>query len=136
MKELSQEFTGYGWAPSTVDIARLAGIHPMEVVRFDGNVAAAPLPSSRPGTIAGPLARIHTYAHGGYPELLDAIARYAGVGPENIVLGAGADDLILLCARAFAGPGDTIAIADDPTYPLFRVGAWLAAPRWETTIRR
>ncbi len=126
MRELSQEFTGYGWAPSTADIARLAGIHPMEVVRFDGNVAAAPLPSSRPGTIAGPLARIHTYAHGGYPELLDAIARYAGVAPENIVLGAGADDLILLCARAFAGPGDTVAVADDPTYPLFRVGAWLA----------
>ena len=25
--------------------------------------------------------------------------------PENVVLGAGADDLILLCARAFAGPG-------------------------------
>jgi imidazoleglycerol phosphate dehydratase HisB/histidinol-phosphate/aromatic aminotransferase/cobyric acid decarboxylase-like protein len=126
MRELSQEFKGYGWAPSTADIARLAGIHPMEVVRFDGNVAAAPLPSSRPGTIAGPLARIHTYAHGGYPELLDAIARYAGVGPENIVLGAGADDLILLCARAFAGSGDNVAIADDPTYPLFRVGAWLA----------
>ena len=126
MRELSQEFKGYGWAPSTADIARLAGIHPMEVVRFDGNVAAAPLPSSRPGTIAGPLARIHTYAHGGYPELLDAIARYTGVGRENIVLGAGADDLILLCARAFAGPGDTVAIADDPTYPLFRVGAWLA----------
>src|SRR5204863_7253422 len=55
-----------------------------------------------------------------------AIARYAGVEPENLVLGAGADDLILLCARAFAGPGDTVAIADDPTYPLFRVGAWLA----------
>ncbi len=58
--------------------------------------------------------------------MLDAIARYAGVAPENIVLGAGADDLILLCARAFAGPGDNVAIADDPTYPLFRVGAWLA----------
>src|SRR5204863_71563 len=55
-----------------------------------------------------------------------AIARYAGVEPENLVLGAGADDLILLCARAFAGPGDTVAIADDPTYPLFRIGAWLA----------
>ena len=42
------------------------------------------------------------------------------------MLGAGADDLILLCARAFAGPGDTVAIADDPTYPLFRVAAGLA----------
>jgi len=126
MKTLSPEFTGYGWAPSTAEIARLAGIDSIEVVRYDGNVAAAPLPSSRPGTIAGTLARINTYAHGGYPELLDAIARYAGVGTENIVLGAGADDLILLCARAFAGPGDNVAVADDPTYPLFRIAAWLA----------
>jgi imidazoleglycerol phosphate dehydratase HisB len=42
------------------------------------------------------------------------------------VLGAGADDLILLCARAFAGPGDSIAIPDGPTYPLFRIAAQLA----------
>ena len=126
MRALSTEFGRYGWAPSTAEIARLAGIDPIEVLRFDGNVAAQPLPSSRPGTIAGQLARINTYAHGGYPELLDAIARYNGVGPENIVLGAGADDLILLCARAFAGPGDIVAIADEPTYPLFRIGTWLA----------
>jgi histidinol-phosphate aminotransferase/imidazoleglycerol-phosphate dehydratase/histidinol-phosphatase len=126
VRALSPEFTAYGWAPSTAEIARIAELDPIEVVRFDGNVAPAPLPSSRPGTIAGELARIHTYAHGGYPKLIDGIARYAGVGPENIVLGAGADDLILLCGRAFAGPGDTVAIADDPTYPLFRVAAWLA----------
>jgi imidazoleglycerol-phosphate dehydratase/histidinol-phosphatase len=42
------------------------------------------------------------------------------------VLGAGADDLILLCARAFAAPGDEIAIPDSPTYPLFRIAAQLA----------
>ena len=126
MRTLSREFTGYGWAPSTAELARTAGVDPMEVVRFDGNVAAMPLPSSRPGTIAGQLARINTYAHGGYPELVDAIARYAGVGPENVVLGAGADDLILLCGRAFAGPGDTVAVSDEPTYPLFQIAAWLA----------
>jgi histidinol-phosphate/aromatic aminotransferase/cobyric acid decarboxylase-like protein/imidazoleglycerol phosphate dehydratase HisB len=126
MRTLSPEFTSYGWALSTAEIAKLAGIDPIEVIRYDGNVAPAPLPSSRPGAIAGALARVNTYAHGGYPELIDAIAGYAGVQPENVVLGAGADDLILLCARAFAGPGDTVAIADEPTYPLFRVGAWLA----------
>ena len=46
--------------------------------------------------------------------------------PENVVLGAGADDLILLCARAYAGPGDTIAVPAAPTYPLFRIAAQLA----------
>src|SRR3954451_8286321 len=126
MRAISPEFTGYGWAPSTADIARLAGIDPIDVICYDGNVAAQPLPSTRPGTIAGQLARVNTYAHGGYPELLDAIARYNGVRSENVVLGAGADDLILLCARAFAGPGDTIAVPAAPTYPLYRIAAELA----------
>ncbi len=126
MRTLSPEFRGYSWAPSTEDIARLAELDPVEVLRFDGNVAAAPLPSSRPGTIAGALARVHTYPHGGYVDLVPAIARYAGVDPECVVLGAGADDLILLTARAFAGPGDRVAINEEPTYPLFAISAWLA----------
>ena len=60
------------------------------------------------------------------PDLVRAIADYAGVEPENVVLGAGADDLILLCARAFAGPGDAVALAAEPTYPLYRIAAGLA----------
>lgn len=126
MKVLSPEFTPYGWALPTVEIARRAGLDPLEVLRFDGNVPSRPLPSSRPGTIAGTLAEINTYPHGGYPQLLDAIAAYAGVGPGNVVLGAGGDDLILLVARAFAGPGDTVAVNEYPTYPLFRIASWLA----------
>jgi len=54
-----------------------------------------------------------------------AIAAYNGVEPENVVLGAGADDLLMLCARSYAGPGDLIAIADEPSYPLYRVAAWV-----------
>jgi histidinol-phosphate/aromatic aminotransferase/cobyric acid decarboxylase-like protein/imidazoleglycerol phosphate dehydratase HisB len=126
MRALSDDFTAYAWAPSTEELARRAGLDPVEIVRFDGNVPARPLPSSRPGALAGALAEVNTYPHGGYTELEAAIARYAGVEPENVVLGAGADDLILLCARAFAGPGDTVAIPPSPTYPLFRVGALLA----------
>jgi histidinol-phosphate/aromatic aminotransferase/cobyric acid decarboxylase-like protein/imidazoleglycerol phosphate dehydratase HisB len=69
---------------------------------------------------------VNTYAHGGYPRLLAAIVDYCGVEPRNVVLGAGADDLILLCARAFAGPGERVAIIPEPTYPLYRVAAALA----------
>jgi histidinol-phosphate/aromatic aminotransferase/cobyric acid decarboxylase-like protein/imidazoleglycerol phosphate dehydratase HisB len=126
MRTLPAEFRAYAWAPSTEELARRVGLDPVEIVRFDGNVPAAPPPSARPGTIARVLADANLYAHGGYPELIAAIADYAGVGPENVVLGAGADDLILLCARAFAGPGDTVAITEEPTYPLYRVAAGLA----------
>src|SRR5207253_11175149 len=126
MRTLASDFAAYQWAPSTAELAQTAGLHPVEIVRFDGNVPALPLPPSRPGALASVLARVNEYPHGGYTELVAAIARYAGVAPENVVLGAGADDLILLCARAFAGPGDTVAIADEPTYSLYRVAAELA----------
>jgi imidazoleglycerol-phosphate dehydratase/histidinol-phosphatase len=126
MRALPAAFQRYRWAPSTEWIAQYAELDPVQVIRFDGNVAPVPLPCARPGTIARALAEVNTYPHGGYGPLVPAIARYAGVEPENIVLGAGADDLILLCARSFAGPGDEIAIAVDPTYPMFAIGAWLA----------
>ena len=125
MRALPSEFAEYCWAPSTSEIAAEVGLDPVEIVRFDGNVPAAPSPTARPGAIAAALACTNEYAHGGFPELVAGIARYAGVEPENVVLGAGADDLILLCARAFAGPGDTVAIPEAPTYPLFRIAAQL-----------
>src|SRR6188508_1082392 len=110
MRAPPETFSEYIWAPSTAEIARSVELDPIQVVRFDGNVPAQPAPFARPGAIAGALAEVNTYAHGGFPELVDGIARYAGVAPENVVLGAGADDQILLCGRTFAGPGDTVAI--------------------------
>jgi histidinol-phosphate/aromatic aminotransferase/cobyric acid decarboxylase-like protein/imidazoleglycerol phosphate dehydratase HisB len=126
MKALPAGFLPYEWAPSTEELAARAGLDPVEIVRFDGNVPALPLSSSRPGAIASALAEINMYPHGGYPLIHEAIAAYAGVEAENVVLGPGADDLILLCARAFAGPGDVVAVPPDPTYPLYRVAAELA----------
>jgi histidinol-phosphate aminotransferase len=113
-------------APSTEEIARRTGLPAEKIIRFDGNTSPHLLPSTRAEALAEELARIHTYPHGGYPRLEEAIARYAGVSPENVVLGAGADDLILLVTRAFAGHGDRVAIANDPTYPMFQIAVWVA----------
>jgi histidinol-phosphate aminotransferase len=113
-------------APSTEEIARRVGLPVAEILRFDGNTSPHLLPSTRAEALSEELARIHTYPHGGYPRLERAIADYAGVSTENIVLGAGADDLILLVTRAFASPGDQVAIANDPTYPMFPIAVWVA----------
>jgi histidinol-phosphate/aromatic aminotransferase/cobyric acid decarboxylase-like protein/imidazoleglycerol phosphate dehydratase HisB len=126
MRALPGAYTPYAWAPSTEALAEQTGLDPFEIVRFDGNTRALPHPCARPGTIAGTLAEVNGYAHGGHAALVRAVAAYAGVEPENIVLGAGADDLILLCARAFAGPGDTVAVPSTITYPLYRIAAGLA----------
>jgi histidinol-phosphate/aromatic aminotransferase/cobyric acid decarboxylase-like protein/imidazoleglycerol phosphate dehydratase HisB len=126
MRALGAGFKTYGWAPSTEELARRAGLDAVNILRFDGNVPPLPLPSSRPAAIASELARVNEYPHGGYPRIHEAIAEYAGVERENVVLGAGADDLIMLVARAYAGAGDTVSVPPAPTYPLFRIAAQLA----------
>lgn len=113
-------------APSTEEIARRTGVSVADILRFDGNTSPQLLPSTRAEALADELAKLHTYPHGGYPQLDDAIARYANVSPENVVLGAGADDLIMLVVRSFAGRGDRVAIANDPTYPMFSIAVWVA----------
>lgn len=126
MQTLPSSFVEYAWAPSSAELASRVELDISQIVRFDGNVPAWPRGYVRPGAVAGALAEINTYAHGGYPELVEALAEYAGVRPENIVLGNGSDELILLCARLFAAPGERVAIAQEPTYPLYRVAAGLA----------
>jgi histidinol-phosphate aminotransferase len=133
VRELSAHFRPYEWAISTAEAARIAGIRPEVVLRFDANTAPGPPPAARPAAVASALERVHGYPHGGYTELVAAIAGYAGAEPDNVVLGAGADDLILLAARTFAGPGDRVAIVDEPTYPLYRVAAWLAGAEVDDT---
>jgi len=125
MRSLSGKVASYD-APSTEEIAQRTGLAVADIIRFDGNTSPHALPSSRAEALTEELARIHTYPHGGYPQFEQAIADYAGVSPENIVLGAGADDLILLITRSFAGRGDRVAIANDPTYPLFDIAVRVA----------
>jgi histidinol-phosphate aminotransferase len=48
----------------------------------------------------------------------EVIARHHGLGPEQVIVGNGGDELIELCFRAFVGAGDRVAFAP-PTYPLF-----------------
>jgi histidinol-phosphate aminotransferase len=125
MRRIAGEIVAYD-APSTDELSRRVGLPVEQIIRFDGNTSPQALPSTRAEALLEELARIHTYPHGGYPQLERAIADYAGVSTENIVLGAGADDLILLVTRAFAGPGDHVAIANDPTYPMFSIAVWVA----------
>jgi histidinol-phosphate aminotransferase len=126
VRALPPSFKPYGWAMSTAQAARIAGIEPREVLRFDGNTPPRAPEYARPETIAAALDEVQRYPHGGFPALLDALAEYVGVEAEQIVLGAGADNLILLSARSFTGPGDTVRVLDEPTYPLFRIAALLA----------
>ena len=61
--------------------------------------------------------RLRLYPHPLGLAAREAIAGHHGLRPEQVVVGNGADDLIELCFRAFAGAGDRVAFPY-PTYPL------------------
>jgi len=90
VRPLHPQFRPYTWALSSVEIATRAGLRPEDVLRFDGNTQPDPPATARPETVAAALERIQSYRHGGFPELVAAIAAYNGVEPQNVVLGAGA----------------------------------------------
>jgi histidinol-phosphate/aromatic aminotransferase/cobyric acid decarboxylase-like protein/imidazoleglycerol phosphate dehydratase HisB len=115
----------YQWPPGSEEIAVRFGLDPLQVIRFDGNTPASPSPYARPATVARALAQINDYDRGRYPALREAIARHVGVEPENIVLSAGSDDLILLTARTFAA-GGTVATVPARTYSVYRYAAGMA----------
>ena len=109
----------YRWQPSTADIASRYGLRPSDVVRFDQNTS--PFPTDWAPGIVAPLTRhLNEYPAATYLPLRRSIAAYVGAAPENIVAGAGIDEMILLTAKAFGGPG-TRAMAAVPTYPLYAI---------------
>ncbi len=103
--------------PSRVAVAEL-------VLKFDQNVPVVPGVPQVP--LAESFAALNEYPDGQYRELKAAAAGYAGLRRANVVVGAGADDLILLVARTFLGPGRRASIVP-PTYGLYRIATQLQA---------
>lgn len=111
----------YAWEATDEAIAARYGVAPEEIVRFDLNTS--PLTPAYVGEVlaAGrfetPLAE---YPPGDYGQLVAAAAEAYGVAPEEIVPGAGADEVLDLCARAFLPPGGSAVVAA-PSYAMYRV---------------
>ena len=56
-------------------------------------------------------------------ELVDAVAAYKGVEPQQVFISNGSDEVIDLIYRAFAEPGDDNALIMPPTYGVYQVFA-------------
>jgi histidinol-phosphate aminotransferase/imidazoleglycerol-phosphate dehydratase/histidinol-phosphatase len=115
----------YEWPPSNEVLARRVGLDPRSIVRFDGNVASAPPASARPAALARALADVNEYDRGRYLPLREAIARYHDLDVDNVALGAGSDEFIVLLARMFA-EGGTIATVPAFSYSMYRYAAIMA----------
>jgi histidinol-phosphate aminotransferase len=119
-RPLAPGFAPYIWARSATEVAATNGLRVAEVLRFDANVP--PLPGVPAIPLGESFAALNEYPEGTYRELREAAAAYAGVDAGEIVIGAGADDLIGLVARTFLGPG-RIAAVQLPTYPLYAIAS-------------
>ncbi len=120
-----QPLDTYQWPPSNEEIAARVGVDPRNIIRFDGNVAAQPPASARPAALARALADINEYDRGRYEPLRRAIAQYHGVEINQVSLGAGSDEFIVLLARIFAEKG-TVATVPSNSYSMYRYAALMA----------
>jgi histidinol-phosphate aminotransferase len=112
---------GYAWEPTSEQIGRRYGIPPEGVLRFDLNTSPAPPELAARIMAAGRfVAPVSEYPPSDYRSLAEAAAERYGVDPDEVLVGAGADEVLDLCAKAFLGPGDT-AVIPSPSYAMYRV---------------
>jgi histidinol dehydrogenase len=114
----------YEWEPPSARIASEAGVPETDVVRFDTNTS--PWPGASLSEV-GPLA-LNEYPDTSYSMLTDALAAYTGASPDAITVGAGADEILDMLAKAYAGAGDPIVLSR-PTYAMFRIVSEIAGGR-------
>ena len=104
-------------------LAQRAGIPAESIVKLNGNENPyGPSPKAA-GAVAA--AEMHIYPDPLQRRLRSALADYTGFGPENIIGGAGSDELIDLLFRLFIEPGDTI-LDCDPTFAMYAFCARVA----------
>ncbi|MFC5650798.1 histidinol-phosphate transaminase [Paenibacillus solisilvae] len=93
-----------------------------EVIKLASN--ENPFGSSEQAKLAiqNELANISIYPDGGSVQLTAAIAEYLQVAPNQVIFGAGSDEVILMLARAYLSPGDETIMADE-TFPQYKHNA-------------
>ena len=102
-------------------LAQKAGISPDKVIRLNGNEN----PYGPSPKVAEALANFRHYNLYPDPEqwrIRNALSEYLGVGPEWIVAGNGADEIIDLVLRMVLGPGEKV-IDPTPTFGMYSVCA-------------
>jgi histidinol-phosphate aminotransferase len=124
----------YTWEPSNRAIARRYGLDPADILRFDTNTSPA-----APGLVRSVLDEafdppVNEYPDSSYEELTAAAARYVSVSDEEVVVGAGADELLDLIAKAFLPAGAT-AVLPIPTYAMYGVLSGQRAAKIRTVPR-
>jgi len=112
--------TAYAWEPTDEQVAARFGVALDRVVRFDLNTSPSPPPLAARILASGDFGRsLSEYSPSDYRPLAEAAAAAYGVEPSELLVGAGADEILDLVAKAWLRPGGT-AVVPEPTYSLYR----------------
>jgi histidinol-phosphate aminotransferase len=115
--------TGYVPIEPPEEVAASYGIPPGDIVKLDGNENPyGPSPRAL-AALAAPYPA-HRYPDPDQRRLRTALASHLGVPFENVLAGAGSDELIDLLFRAYVEPGDRVVIAP-PTFGMYAFDAEL-----------
>ena len=112
---------GYVWEATDEAVAARYGIPIEQVARFDLNTSPAP-PELAIRLLAGNAfdRPISEYPPSDYRRLIAAAAARYGVEPAEILVGAGADEILDLISKAFLPPGGS-AVIPTPSYAMYRI---------------
>lgn len=111
----------YAWEATDEQVAERYGVPLERIARFDLNTSPAPPDVALRVLRGGDFGRaISEYPPSDYRELVASAAERYGVGRDELLVGAGADEVLDLLAKAFLPPGAS-AVIPSPTYALYRV---------------
>ncbi len=88
-------------------VAKELGIPEDQIIKLDANENPYG-PSPKVKAALASFDGYHYYPDPEQREVRAAVARFAGVEPEQVVLGSGSDEMLDLCARLFLSPGDRL----------------------------
>lgn len=132
---LPDQPASYAWEATDEGVAERYGLPVERIVRFDLNTSPTP-PRLLDELLAGGRfeTRLSEYPPGDYRRLVEAAAARYGVTTDEVVPGAGADEILDMCAKAFLAAGSR-AVLPVPSYAMYRVvteqrgGVVVAVPR-------
>lgn len=111
----------YSWEATDEEVAARYGLSLDRIVRFDLNTSPTPPELAGRVLAAGRFATpLSEYPPSDYRRLVAAAAARYGVGRDELLVGAGADEILDLIGKAFLPPGGT-AVVPTPTYAMYRV---------------
>jgi histidinol-phosphate aminotransferase len=111
----------YSWEATDDEVAERYGVDRASIVRFDLNTSPAPPEMALRILAAGRFdTSLSEYPPSDYRRLVAAAAARYGVTPAELLVGAGADEILDLIAKAFLRAGDR-AVVPVPTYAMYRV---------------